>query len=237
MKIAVCDDEEFFVEEVLEKIKSHPIEDISPNVFHGFTDEKKLMEVFNTIRYDLVFLDIELKNAKGMKIANDILEIKPDCIIIFVSSYKKYMHVIYRVNAFQFLTKPINYKLFDLELERAVKKYKHLNLSVSFQTTNGTKVIKANRIIYLQTAYGKYKLISTEDNYFGNSKTLAKVKKELLENNFYQLNRSTIINFAQVDTFTNDTIFMKNGKELHITKKKRKDFKNRYLAYIDRLED
>lgn len=236
MKIAVCDDEQYFVDNILGRINAHGIKDVQPNIFNGFTDPDEFIESFKMIQYDMVYLDVELNDKNGMRIATEINRIKPDCLIIFVSAYKKYIHISYRVNAFQYLTKPINDKLFDLELERGVKKYKKLNRSVLFQTTAGNKLIKTNNIIYLETFYDKYKLVTTGENYFGKSKTLTEAKKDLINYHFYQLNRSIILNFKNVDTFTNEDIIMINKDILHITKRKRKDFKDKYFDYIDKEE-
>lgn len=36
MKIAVCDDEEYYVNNILERIRNFGVEDIQPNKFDGF---------------------------------------------------------------------------------------------------------------------------------------------------------------------------------------------------------
>lgn len=120
MKIAVCDDEEFFVNDILERINQFGIEDIVPNKFDGYTDAQDLLDNFELIQYDLIFLDIELKNHNGMDIARELKSINSECIIVFVSSYKKYMHESYWVGASQYLNKPINGTLFNQELKRLV---------------------------------------------------------------------------------------------------------------------
>lgn len=234
MKIAVCDDEEFFVNDILERINQFGIEDIVPNKFDGYTDAQDLLDNFELIQYDLIFLDIELKNHNGMDIARELKSINSECIIVFVSSYKKYMHESYWVGASQYLNKPINGTLFNQELKRLVNLYKSLNRSVYFNTSLGTKLIKTDSIIYLETSYSTYKLYTTVGSYYGNSKAIMHTKKELLNFHFFQLNRSIIINFKHVDTFKSDSIRMINKDELSITKRKRKEFKERFFDYIDK---
>lgn len=236
MKIAICDDEQYFVDIILEGVENHGIKDVVPNVFKGYTDPDEFFEEFKIIQYDLVFLDIELVTKNGMTMAKELKKIKSDCLIFFISGYKKYMPYSFRVNAFQFLTKPLNYEFFDEELDRAVKRYKRLNKSVTFQTSTGTKLIKTKKILYLETSYNKYKLITTQGNYYGNTKSLTQVKKDLIRYHLYQLNRSIILNFEHVDTFTTEDVVMMNEDVLHITKRKRKDFREKYYDYVG-LED
>lgn len=50
MKIAVCDDEEYYVNNILERIRNFGVEDIQPNKFDGFTDPEEFMESFKFVR-------------------------------------------------------------------------------------------------------------------------------------------------------------------------------------------
>ena len=234
MKIVVCDDEEYYVNNILERIRNFGVEDIQPNKFDGFTDPEEFMESFKFVRYDLVYLDIEFKEKNGIEMAYQIKDIMPECIIVFVSGYSDYIPESYWVGAAQFITKPIKDSLFEKELRRSVDRYTQLNRCVVFNTSGGTKYIKTDDIVYIETSYDTYKLFTPRTQYFGNSKSIKQTKKDLLNYNFYQLNRSIIINFKHVDTFTYEDITMTNKHELHITKKKRKDFKVKYREFINK---
>lgn len=234
MKIAVCDDEEFYVNDILERINQFGIEDIVPNKFEGYSNAQKLLDDYSLIRYDLVFLDIELKDYNGMDIAKEIKRINPECLIVFISAYKEYIPESYWIGASQFFIKPIDDKVFNRHLKKLVNYYKKLNRSITFNTTLGSKLIKTNNIIYLETCYSTYKLHTTTGTYYGNSKAVMDTKKKLLEYNFFQLNRSIIINFKYVDTFKSDSLRMINNDELTITKRKRKEFKEKYFDYVDK---
>ncbi|WP_028043601.1 LytR/AlgR family response regulator transcription factor [Candidatus Stoquefichus massiliensis] len=234
MKIAVCDDEEFYVNNILERINQFGIEDIVPNKFDGYTDAQELLDNYALIRYDLIFLDIELKDYNGMDIAKEIKRINSECLIVFVSAYKDYIPESYWIGASQFFIKPIDDKIFNQQLVKLVNHYKKLNRSITFNTTLGSKLIKTRNIIYLETCYSTYKLYTTNGTYYGNSKAVMSTKKKLLEYNFFQLNRSIIINFKYVDTFKSDSLRMINDDELTITKRKRKEFKEKYFDYIDK---
>ena len=189
MRIAVCDDEKYFVDNIIERIQAYGVEDVLPNKFDGYTDPCQLLNHFKMFDYDLVYLDIKMNDKCGVDVAKEIKRIKSNCIVIFVSSYDEYIHESYRVEAFQFLKKPVEEELFNLELKRAITKYKRLNKSFVFTTTIGNKLVKANNIIFLETSYGNYKLYTTNETYFGTCKSIADTKQELLDSHFYQLNR------------------------------------------------
>lgn len=232
MKIAVLDDEKYFVEDILKRIKRFEINDVIPNVFNGFTDPIKFLESFTIEEYDLVFIDVEMEDKNGLEVAKEVRKIKPNCIITFVSAFD-YKHDSYKVQAFQYIDKPIDEVLFIDELDRAVRKYKRLNQNIIINTFSGNKCVFTRDILYLQTNYREYYLYTIDKIINGSSKCITKAKKDLLNYHFFQINRSIIINLGQVDTFTSEWVRMNNGETLTITKRKRKEFKIRYMEYTD----
>lgn len=232
MKIAVLDDERFFVEDILERINHFQINDVVPNLFNGFTNPIQFLESFTIEQYDLVFIDVEMEEKDGLEVAREIRKIKQNCIIIFVSGFD-YKHDSYKVEAFQYIDKPIDEILFQDELDRAIRKYKRLNQNIIINTYTGNKCIFTRDILYLRTSYRHYYLYTTEKIIEGASKSIMKAKGELIQYHFFQINRSVIINLGQIDTFTSEWLTMNNGETFTIAKKRRKDFKIKYMEYID----
>lgn len=234
MKIAVLDDESFFVDQILNKVKEFEINDINKNVYDGYTNPIQFLEAFSIHSYDLIFLDMQMDEMDGIAVANAVREKKKECIIICVSNYDEYRFDSYKVEAFQYINKPINDEQFFSELARAVKKYKQLNHHVLFDTSIGKKYIFTKDIIYLETSYESYVLYTTGRNFYGKTKSLKNVKDDLLKHNFFRLNRSIIINFMYVDAFHTDWVSMANGENITITRKKRKEFRKQYLEFIEK---
>ena len=121
IRIAVCDDEKYFVDNIIERIQAYGVEDVLPNKFDGYTDPCQLLNHFKMFDYDLVYLDIKMNDKCGVDVAKEIKRIKSNCIVIFVSSYDEYIHESYRVEAFQFLKKPVEEELFNLELLQNIR--------------------------------------------------------------------------------------------------------------------
>lgn len=238
MKIAVCDDEQYFVDNILERVREFDICDVSPNKFDGYTDPQDLLDNFNKERYDLVYLDIEMKDKNGLNIAHEIKKCKHNCMIIFVTGYDKYVHQSYRVEAFQYINKPIDDELFTFELRRAIKKYKRMNKFILFNTTSGSRYIKTSDIIYLETCYTNYQLFLIDGQvYEGSSKTVKEAKRDLIKYHFYQLSRSIIINFSYVDSYTTNSVTMMNEEVLSLSRLKRTEFRRTYRNFIDKEND
>lgn len=67
---------------------------------------------------DLVFLDIEMPQINGMEFAKII---PPSCRIIFTTAYDQYAIQGFKVNAVDYLLKPISYEEFLDAVNRAIK--------------------------------------------------------------------------------------------------------------------
>ena len=108
MNIAICDDEEFYVQDISTRLDNftQTFKDI-PLDIDTFTSGKDLIKSFTKKKYDLIYLDIELADSNGIDIAQYVHDIKPNCMIIFVTSHMSYVNQSFIVNAFQFIKKPI----------------------------------------------------------------------------------------------------------------------------------
>lgn len=56
---------------------------------------------------DLVFLDIQLPKMDGIQLAEEILQVKPDLKIVFVTGYEAYAVRAFELNALDYLLKPV----------------------------------------------------------------------------------------------------------------------------------
>ena len=124
MKIAVCDDSFEFRKELLDRIQqSIPMsEEIT---FYEFSSSEELLESYDDeIRYDIIFLDVEMAETSGLDAGIKIRTIDKKVIIIFVSNYSKYAIPAYDCEAFYFVVKPVVQKKFENVLSKAIEKYK-----------------------------------------------------------------------------------------------------------------
>ncbi|WP_028043603.1 LytR/AlgR family response regulator transcription factor [Candidatus Stoquefichus massiliensis] len=235
MKIAICDDEEYYIHDIVSRIQQLE-EQYSDLSFHidTFQNGKDLLHTFQTKDYDLVYLDIELTDINGMNTAKHIHDIKPSCMIIFVTSHMSYFNQSYIVNAFQYMKKPLKEKLFNNEFKRAVKNYQFYQKTMIFPTTVGNIVMNIHDIIFLESAYKRYKLYTTKGVYYGSLKPILKYREQLQEYHFFQIQRSFTINLAHIKTLDQNFVFMSNDEMLKISRKKYKEFKKVFYKFLNK---
>lgn len=104
MKIAICDDEEIFVNET-RKILNNVLADSSKCNIIGCLNGEELLDHHKKIHFDIIFLDIEMPGLSGMDTARKIRETDDEVIIVFLTSYHEFAMMGYEVDAYRYLVK------------------------------------------------------------------------------------------------------------------------------------
>ena len=107
MKLAIVDDESVYRSQIANLIDSVcGREDVSCFMY---SDGSELIRSFeNGFSLDAIFLDIEMKDVDGMTAARKVREYSKDIPIIFLTSHTELAMDGYEVDAFRFLSKPVN---------------------------------------------------------------------------------------------------------------------------------
>lgn len=113
MRIVAVDDEELALENILSLL--HKVEPGS-EIF-GFTEVDDMIDYLAHHPVDVAFLDIELGDFNGMKLAKLCQEACPQVNVIFVTGYSEYTVDAFRLRASGYLMKPVREQDLRMELE------------------------------------------------------------------------------------------------------------------------
>ena len=115
--IAICDDEQDFVEELQEMIESYARETKTEIRTTTFKNGLELIDR-NKIELDLIFLDIQMDMMNGLEAAKRIRQKDGKVSIIFLTSLTKYALAGYEYRAWNYIIKPITYVRLKNELDK-----------------------------------------------------------------------------------------------------------------------
>lgn len=214
MKInfAICDDNRIdsqYVNELIKKWVRNKKYQIHIDIFQSA--EAFLFHYTQNKEYDILLLDIEMKKMDGVTLARMIRKSNKSVQILFITGYSQYIAEGYDVEALHYLMKPIKEeKMFDV-LDRAVTKLiqneKHLLLKLSDEMIK----IPLHEIIYIDVNRNYVTIHANKD--YTLKKTLGEIEKELDEK-FFRIGRSAIVNLKYITRITKTEVFLSNGFSL-----------------------
>ena len=115
MQIAVCDDEKVYLDLYLNQIKRLiAMQDKNYEVIIDcYSSGEELITAYDAGKeYDIIILDIKMKDLSGFDVAKIIRQYNDDTLIIFITSLKDYIYNSFEYQPFWFLIKPVTNERF-----------------------------------------------------------------------------------------------------------------------------
>lgn len=112
MKILAGDDEELALEMLISSIK----EACKNAEISAFMKPSELLECAKREKYDIAFLDIQMRGITGLELAKKLKEINPKINIIFVTGYDEYAGKALTMHASGYVMKPVTPEKISKEL-------------------------------------------------------------------------------------------------------------------------
>lgn len=208
-KIAICDDMEEDVKYISSAVnKWAEKENITVDIETFPSAESFLFRYAEQKTFDILLLDVEMPSMNGVELAKRIRKENDAVQIIFITGYTDYIAEGYEVSALHYLVKPLSEtKLFEV-LNRAVLKIRKNEKSLFFSLSGEMVRIPIYEIKYLEVQQNYVTVHSKKD--YTVKKTLGEFERELDER-FYRMGRSFIVNLSCIDKITKTDVFLSDG--------------------------
>lgn len=223
LNIAICDDEKFFREEIRGLLTSY-LDD--KGIVHkvdtfGSGEEFALLGI-EMLKYDIVFLDINMERMDGLETARRIREQSRDIFIVFITAYIDYTLEGYKVDAIRYILKN-NSTLGNAIAECMDAVCSRINYSVNkieFEFIEGRKKIIPEHILYIESNLHKLIFYVMEDSLreYTLYTTLDEMEERLSEEGFIRIHQSFLVNSMHVRKVVRYCMTLDNGTELSIPK-------------------
>ncbi|MFZ7120462.1 MAG: LytR/AlgR family response regulator transcription factor [Eubacteriaceae bacterium] len=228
ISIALCDDNELFLQYLNKLIINYDADNFKVHTYKN--PNKLIFDVCESDQnFDLVFLDIEMPSINGIDLAIDIKTKLKDLSIIFISAYDRALDA-YKINAFDYICKPIREKLLYESLDRFLieyrknKQYKEKSLYYTLKNNCDYFKINYKDILYFEKDKNKVILYYEQNNKMQIThfyKSLNQVEKELLMDNFIRCHSGFIVNKNVIYHLKNRKIYLERyNTEIEVSRKK-----------------
>ncbi len=208
-KIAVCDDsaaDRAYVMNLVEKWAKGAGADLSLCAFSSA--EEFLFHYEENKDYQILLLDIEMGRMDGVELAKKLRRDNETIQIIFITGYSDYIAEGYEVSALHYLLKPVKQEKLMAVLDRAAEKL-HTNEKVLHFEVSGELVrVPVYQIRYADVRLNYVTVHGTED--ITVKKTLSELQ-DMLDERFYRVGRSAIVNLTKVERVTRTEIHLNDG--------------------------
>lgn len=237
IKIAICDDcktDRNHLKNLLENYEMHYQVDFEITEYSSA--EGLLIALNNTHTFQVLLLDIEIKDANGIELGKKIRsELHFYSPIIFVSSYPQYMQQSMLVKPFYYLEKPVSEKTFNYIFTELIKELCSSDHYLTLvQTDLSEEMIHISDICYIHTVNSKQRKLELHlnDRYLTISGIISDWTDKLSAYGFYMCNRTTLINIAHLHYIKNKTVYLTNGSCFEASRSNLKILKDTYLNQI-----
>lgn len=235
-RIAICDDESFFAEELKELISGYMMEKGLVFEIDTYSSGEALVKLgIEVVRYTAVFLDINMEKIDGIKAAEKIREVSREVFIVFVTAYVNYSLEGYRLDAVRYLLKSnANFQSTVNECMNAIME--KLNYSVAkreFDFKEGTKEVSLERLLYIESNLHKLEFHIMEDDMkiYIMYETLNALEDRLAANDFVRIHQSYLVNIKYIKNVVRYKVVLTNGVELVIPKARYTYVKEQFVSY------
>ena len=248
MRIAVCDDQAEVLLAVERMFSRGGVIAGIENV-DTYQDIRKLKKEFQAgNRPDVLIMDIchefnpallkTKERQEGIDCAYELNQRYPELQIIYMTEdVKKYsQHIFLKpVNLLGYLTKPVDLVILKKLLEIAKEKQKQNDEKrVTIMCRNHKQIFYLDEILYLESRAHRT-MIHT---YEGEEVCRDKISdlEQRMGDTFVRCHQSFLVNMKYIRRIENESFKLENGEEISISKRRYVETKNRYFAYLNRIE-
>lgn len=204
MRAVIADDERLARQELKSMLATYP----GIEIVGECADAKSAIETINSLRPDVVFLDIQMPGKTGFDVLEEVTFV-PE--VIFVTAHDEFALKAFEVNALDYLLKPVQ----GARLSDAIKKVGDRIRENQTAPTEKANVLGEGDQVFVKDGekcwfvkLGDVRLFESEGNYvrlfFGTSRplilrSLNYLDERLNHKTFFRASRKHIINLQWVD--------------------------------------
>lgn len=212
LRCCVIDDEPLACRLIASYVEKTPFLELAGSFLSAQDAAKTLLEG----NIDLAFLDIQMPQLNGMELARII---PPTCRIIFTTAYEHYALEGYRVNALDYLLKPVNYEEFLTAANKALN-WAEFNRASKAPEKNNYIIVKSDyklvqipvdKILYIEGVKDYVKIcLENEQHSMMTLMNIKALERALPSGQFMRVHRSFIVNTEKIRVIERNRIVFGN---------------------------
>ena len=240
MIIAICDDDLIFLTHLESSLDALLSSLNSKHQIFSYSSGEDLLNAAKQMSFDIVFLDIDMPGINGKDTAQRLRELsKKQFKLVFISDYYEEVFYTFKYCIESFIPKNKLTEFLESEVKRIVNIVSNQDKDVQtfcfkYSKNNSFYDSCANldEIVFIESLNGEVILHTIFEEYSLVNYKFEKIKKQFSKYSFVDIHRTCFINIAFISSIEHDSIVLKNGIRLPLSRRKRSNVKDAFFKYI-----
>lgn len=226
MKIAICDDERQTAKLFSQKVQ---MEETGSKI-SIFSSGNDLIE--SRVKFDVVFLDIEMEAMNGFQVARILNEIQPQCVFSFITTHSELAVDGYDYQPFRYILKTAPDKVVQRKIKETVQEYYRKNRTLKISYKGKHSIVLVDDIIWIEIQGHCMKIVLVNGEELLWNKTLNEAEKELEKYDFVRCHRSFMVAMRHIKEFNTKRVIMKDGNGIAVGRAYRTHLLEKYQKFL-----
>ena len=215
VRVLICDDDAAFAQDMAQRILALPEYSAKSMSVDCLTD-LAAMNSAALVKYDILFLDIDLGDKSGIDLARGMLAQNSEAVLIFVTNFNEYAPEGYEVNAFRYLTKADLDQKLPGYFSDALAVCRTRQRKVEIFCEGESMPVPVQTIVYVESK-GHEQLLhlvgwSRKELY--TRMTMLQLEELLFPQGFLRIHKQFLVNMAYLQSLQSTGAVLTTGKSL-----------------------
>jgi len=233
IRIAFVEDDRNYIEILKSYLKKYEKECNQKIKLTVFLDGEDIVTGYKA-DYDIILMDIEMIFMDGMTAAGKIRAMDSEVVIIFITNMPQYVMEGYKVDALDYVIKPLSYFALSQRIDRAlVRLQRRKKQYITINIRGGMQKVEVSQIKYIEVK-DHDSIIYTLNGTFTTKETLKNLEDAISSNAFFRCNKCYLVNLEYVDGIHNFDVMMGNDL-IQVSRARKKEFMDTLNDYINEV--
>jgi DNA-binding LytR/AlgR family response regulator len=222
LRIAIVEDDKNYVDKLKSLLSRYESESNTKLHITVFDDGEDIAINYKPL-FDIILMDIEMRFMDGMTAATKIRESDSEVIMIFITNMPQFVIQGYKVDALDYVLKPINYFELSQRIDRAVRRLsRRVKKYITIPVGNGIQKIDISSLYYIEIQ-NHDAIFHTTEGIYTTREPLKSLERTLESEYFYRCHRSFMVNLAHVESVQGNEAYI-GDHVIPLSRAKRKEF-------------
>ena len=233
LRIAVLEDDKTYAAQLKEYLVRYGTEKNQKISVALFPDGEDIVTDYSA-EFDIILMDVEMMFMDGMTTAERIREKDNEVVIIFITNMPQYAIQGYKVDALDYVLKPISYFAFSQRIDRALTRVKKKEATyITVAQKGGKKKLNVDKICYVEVRDHDLIYHSTKGDIVTKS-SMKEAEDTLGGTKFFRCNRCYLVNLEYVEDFRGNDVTVASDV-IQVSRARKKAFMDALNDYMNEV--